>query len=176
MAALAQRYGAALCELAMESGNSAAYREQAALIIEAMSGEECRDIIEHPRLSSQKKKAFVDSVFAAHIGQDMLSFLYLAIDKNRESFIVGGLENLIARLDEIAGVVNASVVCARQPTEKQLVEIAALVRKKLGVKAQFEVSVDPSLIGGFYIQTSGHLYDFTVRKQLEQMKAELGPC
>ena len=173
MGALAQRYGAALSELAVESGNPAAYREQAEIILEAMKDKDCRDIIEHPRIASAQKKEFVRSVFAQHIGQDMLSFLFLTIDKNREEFLAPGLENLIARLDEIAGIVQANVVCARQPTGKQLEEITGLVHKKLGEKARIEVSVDPALIGGFYIQTGGRLLDFTVRKQLAQMKEEL---
>ena len=173
MAALARRYGAALSELAVESGNPAAYREQAVIILEAMQDKDCRDIIEHPKIASAQKKEFVDRVFAEHIGQDMLSFLYLVIDKNREEFLVGGLENLIARLDEIAGIVQADVVCARQPTQKQTQEITGLVRKKLGEKARIEISVDEALIGGFYIRTDSHMFDFSVRRQLAQMKDQL---
>jgi len=173
MAALAARYGAALCELALESGNSAAYRAEAALILEAMQDADCRKIIEHPKISSAKKKEFVDSVFAAHISKDMLGFLYLVIDKNREEFLAEGLENLVARLDDISGKVQATAVCARPPTEAQLAAIRELARKKLGEKVELEVSVDPELIGGFYIQTSSHLFDFTVRKQLSQMKVQL---
>ena len=173
MAALAVRYGAALTELALESGNAAAYREQAVIILEALEDEDCRKIIEYPKLSSAKKKEFVDTVFAQHISKDMLGFLYLVIDKNREAYLAEGLENLIARLDEIAGAVKATAVCARQPTESQLAAINELARKKLGEKTELTVEVDPALIGGFYIQTSSHLFDFTVRKQLSQMKAEL---
>ena len=173
MAALARRYGAALSELAVESGDPAAYREQAVIILEALGGKDCREILEHPKVSSAQKKEFVRTVFAGHIGEDLLSFLYLVIDKNRVEFLVGGLENMVARLDEIAGVVNVDVVCARQPSSKQLGEITGLVYKKLGENARIEVSVDPALIGGFYIQAGGCLLDFTVKKQLTQMKEEL---
>ena len=173
MAALAARYGAALTELALESGNATAYREQASIILEALRDENCRKIIEHPKISSSKKKEFIDAVFAEHIGKDMLGFLYLVIDKNREEFLAEGLANMIERLDEIAGAIKATAVCARQPTQGQLVAINELARNKLGEKTQLTIEVDPALIGGFYIQTSSHLFDFTVRKQLEQMKAEL---
>ena len=173
MAALAARYGAALTELALESGNPEAYRADAAIILGALEDADCRKIIEHPKICSKKKKEFVDSVFAPHISKDMLGFLYLVIDKNREEFLAEGLENLIERLDELAGTVKATAVCARQPNQSQLAAINELARKKLGDKVELEIDVDPALIGGFYIQTSTHLFDFTVRKQLAQMKATL---
>ena len=173
MAALASRYGAALADLAVESGNVNAYREQAALILEALKDEDCRKIIEHPKISSAKKKELVKEVFAEHISADLLGFLYLVIDKNREEFLVEGLENLIERLDEIAGISHANVVCARPPTPSQLADIERLARQKLGDKVEISVSVDPALIGGFYIQTATHMFDFSVRRQLAQMKVQL---
>ncbi|MCL2857026.1 MAG: ATP synthase F1 subunit delta [Oscillospiraceae bacterium] len=173
MAALAVRYGAALAALALESGAPEAYRAEAAIILEALKDEDCRKIIEHPKISSQGKREFVDDVFAPHIGADMLGFLYLVIDKNREEFLAEGLQNLIERLDEIAGKIKATAVCARQPNETQLATINKLARDKLGEKVELSIEVDSALIGGFYIQTSSHLFDFTVRKQLAQMKVQL---
>ena len=173
MAQLSARYAAALFELALENGNAALYREQAVLIRDALNSEECRSVIEHPRVSGAKKKEFLSSVFAGGISEDLLGFLYLAIDKNREGFILPGLNAFIARLDEFAGRTGATVVSADALSEAQLGALRELIGKKLGKEVDITYRVDPSLIGGFYIHADGYLLDRTIKKRLREMKVSL---
>ena len=173
MAQLSARYAAALLELALESGNTAQYRQQAVLIRDALREEECRRVLEHPHITGAKKKEFIDSIFAGNINGDLLGFLYLVIAKNREAFLVPGLNSFIDRLDKLSGRTGATVVSAVELSEKQVSALAELIGKKLGKQVEVSVQVDPSLIGGFYVHADGYLLDYTIKKRLREMKLSL---
>ena len=173
MAGLSARYASALFELALESGNAAAYRDQAVLIRDALSDEACRRVIEHPHVSAQQKKELVSRAFAGKISEDLLGFLHLAIDKNRERFILPGLRALIGRLDEHFGRAGATIVSASALSEEQIAALRELIGKKLGKELEISVQIDPSLIGGFYIYADGYLLDRTIKTRLKEMKVSL---
>lgn len=173
MGGLGSRYAAALFDLAVESGDEAIYRDQAEFIRGALQDDECMRIILHPGIPSAKKQEFVMSLFDGRVNDNLLGFLRLAIAKNRESFIIPGLDGFVERVDQRLGVTKAAVVSARELDSAQIEALERLISKKLGMKAKVSVEVDPALIGGFYIQAQGHIIDCSVKRQISQIKNEL---
>ena len=173
MAQLSGRYAAALFDLALESAKLAEYREQAAFLSDTLKNEECRRIIEHPHISGAGKKEFLGALFAGKVSDDLLGFLYLGIDKNREKFLVPGLNAFIARVDEFTGRVDATVVCAAPLDKSQILEMEKLLSKKLQKRVNVCVQVDTSVIGGFCVRADGYFLDMTVKKRLSDIKASL---
>ena len=173
MAQLSGRYAAALFGLALESGGLGNYREQAAFLRDTLKNEDCRRVIEHPHISGAGKKEFLSALFAGKVSDDLLGFLYLGIDKNREKFLVPGLGAFIARVDEFTGRVDATVVCAAPLDKSQILKLEKLLSKKLDKRVSVSVQVDPSVIGGMCIRADGYFLDMTVKKRLSDMKASL---
>jgi F-type H+-transporting ATPase subunit delta len=173
MASLSARYASALFDLALESGETAGYRDEAAMIKDALSDEDCRRVLEHPHITGTKKKEFIDSIFAGRISKNLLGFLHLVIDKNRVAYLVPGLAAFIERLDQLSGRAGATVVSANELSEKQVLGLNELIGKKLGKKVEANVQVDPSVIGGFYVHADGYLLDYTIKKRLREMKVSL---
>ena len=173
MAQLSARYATALFDLAMESRVPGEYLEQAVFLRDTLSGEECLRIIEHPQIPAAQKIAFLENAFKGNIHDDLLGFLHMAISKNRESFIVPGLNLFIHRMDEYFGKVKANVASATALHEDQVAALRAMLSKKLGKQVEISVQVDPALIGGFSIHTDGYFIDRTIKKRLNDLKISL---
>ena len=173
MAQLGARYAAALFELATESGSPELFRDQAILLRDSLSDTECRRLIEHPLISATRKTEFLDSVFKGNIHIDLLSFLHIAIFKNREEFIVPGLALFIKRMDEHFGNVQANITSASALSGSQIAALRTMLSRKLGKQVEVTVRVDPSLIGGFSVHADGYFIDRTIKKRLSDMKLSL---
>ena len=173
MAQLSARYAAALFDIAMESGVPEEYRDQAVFLRDTLSGKECLRMTLHPQISAAQKHEFLESVFKGNIHDDLLGFLYMAIAKNRESFIVPGLSAFIKRMDEHFGRVKANVVSAHPLSESQISALREMLSKKLNKHVEISAKVDPALIGGLTIHMDGYYIDRTIKKRLDDMKISL---
>ena len=52
-------------------------------------------------------------------------------------------------------------------------QLAAWIRQNLHPQALLAIGLQPSLVGGVYIRTPNHVYDFSLRKQLAGKRAAL---
>jgi F-type H+-transporting ATPase subunit delta len=170
MAELSTSYATALFELTQESGTLEQCLEQAVVVRDALAGSECRSILEHPHISGSEKSAFLDKVFAGKIDQRLNDFLKLLIKKNRESIMPSALTVFINMGKRISGLAEANVVSAEELDNAQVTALKGTLSKKLGKQVELTLQVDPSLIGGLYIYADGHYMDYTIKKQLIDMK------
>ncbi|NLV86101.1 MAG: ATP synthase F1 subunit delta [Clostridiales bacterium] len=173
MAQLKDRYASALFDLSMESGRPEKHMEQALLVQRALEVDGCEEFLAHPHITNEEKYEFLQKLFAGKISDDLMGFLYLAVDKSREQTIAPALASFIDMLSLHSGKVTASVVSATALSQKQLSDIGKLLSQKLDKQVEIEAQVDPALIGGFYIHVEGRLIDRTVRTQLNNMKDRL---
>lgn len=83
------------------------------------------------------------------------------------------LTEYIDRGNSQLGNVEAKVVSAKELTEKQIESIRSILSKQFDMTVEIKVSVDPELIGGFYVLANGHIFDGTVKSDLNNMKRML---
>ena len=173
MAQLKDRYASALFDLSLESGRLEKHMEQALLVQKALETEGFQEFLTHPHITNEEKQDFLQKLFADKISDDLMGFLYLALEKSREQTIAPAIASYIDMLSLHSGKVTASVVSAAALSQKQLLAISELLSQKLNKQVEIEAQVDPALIGGFYIHVEGRLIDRTVRTQLNNMKDRL---
>ena len=109
MERLSLLYASALFELALESGSTDGFLNQAALIRDTLEDTECQQILCHPHISAAEKHAFFSKAFAGHVHADLLGFLFLVAEKNREKYLLPALTLLIDMIDKHNGKVKAKV-------------------------------------------------------------------
>ena len=170
MAELSVRYAAALFDLAAESGEAEKYVEQADFLCGALKDEELQRILMHPKVSTSDKIVFIKGSFAGRILDDLLGFLYLAIEKRRETFLVPALTEFINLVHSQTRKTTAKVVATKQFDERQIAELQTFLTEKLNKQVEVSVKVDPSVLGGFSVHVDDFLIDHTVKKQLSDMK------
>jgi F-type H+-transporting ATPase subunit delta len=170
VAQLSNRYGLALFNLSVEQNRLDSNLEAAVFLRDTLKDPKCQSVITHPRITSPEKRAFFKNVFAGHIGADLLGFLYLAVNKNREAFIVPALTKFIEMARKHRRETTALVVSAVPLREGQVSALASLLSKKLVKKVDIAQKVDSSIIGGLYIQVDGFYIDRTIKSRLQDMK------
>ena len=95
------------------------------------------------------------------------------VDKGRESLIIPTLTEYVNRANRLLGRIEAELVSAKVLTEEEIESVRVLLSKKLGKEVKLNHRVDPDVIGGFYVLVDGHIFDCTVRTDLNNMKESL---
>ena len=170
MAKLASLYATALFELALEGGMVDDFLSQAALLKGALEDSDCRRILVHPHISAAEKRGFFGKAFEGHLNKEMLGLLYLAIDKNREAYLLPACNVLIGMIERHQRKATAKVLTAVALDDSQAEALRQMLSQKLHKQVGLSIKVDPSVIGGPYIYVDGYYFDRTIRSRLRGMK------
>jgi F-type H+-transporting ATPase subunit delta len=113
------------------------------------------------------------TAFADLINDNLLGFLQLLIEKNRETVLITVLDDYINKANKHLGRVVAKIVSATALSDKQMARMLPLVAKLTNKEIKIINVVDPDVIGGFYILVDGYVFDATIRSELHKMKEQL---
>lgn len=173
MAKLAERYSNALLELSKESDSLESDFEYSTLMRDMFKSDDVQAFLTHPHISNTAKHELFENALADKVSEHLMGFLYLMVQKNRETIIVPVLNDFIDRVDRHLGRVEARVVSAQPLNEEQIESIRTLLSKQINMQVKIKLETDPDVIGGFYILVDGHIFDGTVRSKLNKMRESL---
>jgi|LSQX01.3.fsa_nt_gb F-type H+-transporting ATPase subunit alpha len=173
MAKLTNRYAEALLELSREKGSFERDLKQAALLKESISDPQTKAFLTYPNVPDREKLSVLQTAASDDAPEHLKGFLRLMVEKSRESLILPILEEYIELLSRSTGRLKAKLVSAKELSEKQRELIRNLLSSKTNRQVELECSVDPDVLGGFYILADGRVFDCTVRTELIRMKEYL---
>jgi F-type H+-transporting ATPase subunit delta len=173
MAKLSNNYAAALFALIMEMGNPEEVLPQAVVLRDTLSDADCRRVLVHPHIPAEEKRGFFLGAFSGKLDDYLLAFISLVIDKNRETFAVPTLNTLIGLIKDNLRITTAKVAAASGLSAKQVGELKKLLEKKLDKKVEFDLKIEPAVIGGAHIQADGFFIDRTVKRRLFELTNEM---
>jgi len=166
-------YSSALFDLALQHDAVDEFHDQAVLLRDVLGENDCQRMLVHPQIAAAEKHDFFRKTFEGRIHNDLLGFLFLTADKNREAFLVPALDLLISQIEHHKKIVTARVLSAAPYNDKQSESLKTILSEKLEKHVELDLKVDPSLIGGPYIFVDGYYIDWTVRKKLSDLTAGL---
>ena len=169
MERLSALYASALYELAVQKDLTDEFLNQSVLIRDSLQDDECHRVLVHPHIPARKKQELFSEVFSKHINKDLLGFMYLVAEKNREAFLIPALTELIEMIGRHKGKIKSKVYFASAISEPQLAEMKKVLSQKLNKSVDISLKVDPSLIGGPYIFIDGYYIDWTVKTRLRDL-------
>jgi len=170
---LSARYATAIFNLSVERGTLSENLDQAIFLRDVLEDKDCQSIITHPRISPAQKRSFFNESFSNHIGQDLMGFLHLTVSKNREAVIVPTLLSFIEMANNFVRKTTATVVSAVPLKKEQVNSLAILLSKKTKKQVTIEQKVDPSILGGLYVQVDGYFIDRTIKTRLHEVKLNM---
>ncbi len=173
MAKLKEEYTHVLLERSEAKGTLEEDLKQAIWVREALKDAEAQDFLLHPHVSDAAKYQLFQNAFSGKISEHLMDFLYLTVQKNSESLILSVLTEYIEYINRHTGKADAKVVSAKKLTQQQVESIRAALSRKMDTQVQLKTAVDPNVIGGFYILVDGHIFDGTLRSELNLMKDQL---
>jgi len=169
MERLSALYASALFDLAKERGDVDGFLDQVKLIFDSLQDADCQRILVHPHITESEKRNFFTKAFAEHVNNDLLGFLYLVADKNREVFLIPALSAVIEKIEHYNNKITAKVFFASELSDSQIAAMKELLCRKLNKTVEISLKIDPSVIGGPYIFVDGFYLDWTVRKRLRDL-------
>lgn len=169
---LDRRYALALYEIAEEKGKVKEYIEELEKVMEVIKeSPKFIKIIEDPEISTFSKEKMFTEIFKGKVNSDIFSFLLLLIKKGRIGEIEGKLREMKKIYLDRHNTVIAKVKTVIPLTDNEKKLLTERLEKKFNNKVLIESELDPSIIGGVYIDVDNQVIDGTVKSKLSEMKS-----
>jgi F-type H+-transporting ATPase subunit delta len=175
LSAVAQRYAAALADVAAERKNGEAVGRDLAAFVEAFASvPDLRNALGSPALSAAVKHRVIEEI-AAKMKLDVAvrNFIYLLVDHRRLEMLAEIQQAFRDELNVRLGIVEAEVTSARELSAAEKKELTAVLERRTGKKVEARFQEDEALLGGAIVRLGSTIYDGSVRDQLNRLREQL---
>jgi len=175
LSAVAERYAAALADVAVERKNSETIKRNLAAFVEAFSSvADLRNALESPALNAEVKRKVIAEV-AGKMGLDVAvrNFIYLVVDHRRTEILPEIEEAFLLELNERLGIVEAEVTSAHELNDDEKRQLRTVLEQRTGKKVEARFQIDSALLGGAIVRLGSTIYDGSVRDQLKRLREQL---
>jgi F-type H+-transporting ATPase subunit delta len=175
LSAVAERYAAALAEVALERKLADKAKSDLGAFVELFfSSADLRNALESPVVSSDVKHKVIQEV-TAKMGADEVvrNFIYLIVDHRRTEMLREILAALYRQLNMRMGIAEAEVRSARELSGAEKQQLTAVLERRTGKKIEASFHEDKALLGGAVVRVGSTVYDGSVREQLNRLRERL---
>ncbi|WP_446898307.1 F0F1 ATP synthase subunit delta [Clostridium sp. LBM24168] len=168
---LNRRYALALYKIAEEKDKVEEYLEELRQVVAAIEGNATfMKIIRDPEISTSEKKSILTTVFKNKVNDDVFSFLLVLVEKGRIGDVGGKLREMENIYLEKHDTIVAEVKTVVPLTEDEKGKLKAKLEEKFNKKILIKSELDPSIIGGVYVNVDNQVIDGTIKSKLSEMK------
>ncbi|MEG6617356.1 F0F1 ATP synthase subunit delta [Peptococcaceae bacterium 1198_IL3148] len=172
--AVARRYAQALYEIAIDKGALDAAEQELKDVTALLNKEEgIEKILNHPQVTIDGKKQLITELFEGRVSETTLNFLYLIVDRHRETYLNDIVAEFTRLANEARNMVDAEVISAKELSEAHQGELAKVLSRLAGKEVSPEFRVDASIIGGLVVRIGDKVIDGSVKHKLETLKQRL---
>jgi len=172
---VAERYAGSLYELAADAKQIDQVEKDLGRFEALLEGsDDLRRLTASPVFSSDEQLKAVGAI-ADKAGIKGLTGNFLrVVAKNRRLFAVPGMIKAFRRIAaEARGEVAADVTSAHALTAAQQTELKAALKSVAGKDVAFNLTVDPSLLGGLIVRMGSRQIDSSLKTKLASLKLAL---
>lgn len=168
-------YGDALFETALDKDKMDAFYEEACALVPIFrDNPELTVLLTTPQIVKEEKVAIMNQLFSGKVMEELMGFLTIIVEKDRQSEILPIFEYFIQRVKEFKKIGAAYVTSAVELKDGQR---ASLEQKLLDttpyVQLEMYYQVDPELMGGLVVRIGDHVVDSSLKTRLYELKKEL---
>ena len=173
MKELAQNYASALLSLAIDDNKVIDYQKEVKELRKIIKDNEDFLLLLDSRFLSIEERTSNAEKILKGFSPDVVNFIKIIIKHNRISYLEDILEAFNSLCNENQDIVEGLIYSAFPLGEDTLLK----VKKKISEIENHEVDlihrIDPSLIGGVKVVINSHVYDGSIKNQLEKMQIDL---
>lgn len=177
---IARPYATAIFELANDAGELNAWSESLTIAGQLLADRGLVEYLGNPQFNDAQRLEFLSGLFAKAgattlAGKDHkgTNFLKLLIEYGRIRVLPEIAAHFELKKAAVENTVDATVTSASKLTDKQVAEIAASLKKRLGRDVKIETKLDENLIGGAVIRAGDVVIDGSLRARLEGLANSL---
>lgn len=173
--ALAQRYAAALADVALKKNIAqAALRDLESFVQVFSSSSDLKNVLESPAVSEDTKERVVVKI-AERMGlhESVRNFVHLIVRHRRTSMLAEIQSAFEIELNARLGIAEAVVTTARELSGPERKDLTAALERRTGKKIEAKFSQDGALLGGAVVRVGSTVFDGSVREQLRRLREQL---
>lgn len=134
------------------------------------SSPELRQAMTSPVLEPAAKKAALVKLFEGSISPILLNLLKLLADRQRINVLDAVLDRFLELYRELRHIALATVTSAAPLSEDQQAALSTKVKAVAGTEnVEFDLRVDPALIGGFVVSLGSQVIDASLAGQVRRL-------
>jgi F-type H+-transporting ATPase subunit delta len=174
--AVAQRYAAALADVALAHTNAdKAKADLAAFDDTFFSSGDLRNFLESPAIDESAKQKAIEQIAAKMgLGAAVQNFIRLIVKHRRTDMLHEIRQAFQQELNARLGIAEAEVTSAQGLSDQQKAELTRAIERRTGKKIEARFSEDSGLLGGAVVRVGSTVYDGSVREQLSRLREQLG--
>jgi F-type H+-transporting ATPase subunit delta len=175
LSATAQRYAAALADVAMEQKNAEAVKRDLAAFVEMFfASADLRNALESPAVNRDVKLKVISTIAAKmELNASVRNFICLVVDHRRTEMLREMVQAFAGELNKRLGIEEAEVTSARELSAAEKKELTAVLERRTGKKIEARFQEDSALLGGAIVRLGSTIYDGSVREQLNRLRERL---
>ena len=170
---IAQTYAEALYSLALEEKKLQKLQDETKELSSIIDDNEDFLMLLDSRFMSVNERKDIASKILKDFDADIVNLLKVIIDNNRTDLIKNILQAFNSLCNEHRGI-KEGLIYSAFPLDKQTINA---VKTKISQIEHMDVEliskIDPSLIGGIKVVINSHVYDGSIKNQLEKMNIDL---
>ncbi len=167
---VANRYGEALFEAGLDLNKLEEFKKDYSFFIDTLEREkDLETILSHPKISTREKKSMLKEIFHKNLSQEFLNFLYVLIDKGRESHILNIWEEFIQLYYKHENIEEVTAITAVEMDEESIEKLRDKLSSTMDKKIIIKNEIDESIIGGVILKTESKIIDGSLKGRLSEM-------
>ncbi|TCK87903.1 F-type H+-transporting ATPase subunit delta [Natranaerovirga hydrolytica] len=167
-------YSNAIFQLAKEEDALDAIEEEAQVVLKILNeNEEFLTLLNHPKISKEDKISILEKTFSEKISANFLGLLVIVVKKDRYSYIVEIIRELLNAIKEEKGIVAAHISSAKNLSDAQKEKVEQRLKELTQKSIEPVYVVESSLIGGLKIRIGDRIVDNSIKGKIDLMAKEL---
>lgn len=169
-----RHYSKALFELALQEKKQDRFLLDLELVSETLKKEkEMKKFFLDPEISFEKKRETLKSIFGPKVSLMIYNLLFLLIKKNNLKLLPHIFYDFKKRIYETKNVQEVEITSALPIASLLKNEIKRLLERKLAKEIEIIERLDPKCIGGIVVKVGDTLFDLSLKRRIELLKADL---
>jgi F-type H+-transporting ATPase subunit delta len=173
--AVAQRYAAALADVALERKIA----ERVKRDLDSFTGmffsvSELRHTLDNPAVNREIKHKVIEAI-AEKMGLDaaVRNFVFLVVDHRRTDLLPEIQQAFRSEMNLRLGIEEAEVTSARELSAAEKKELTSVLERRTGKKIEARFEQNKALLAGAVVKLGSTIYDGSVREQLNRLREQL---
>ena len=173
MLEIAQNYASALLSIAIDENKVVDYQKEVKELSKIIKDNPGFLLLIDSRFLTVSERKEKVSEILVNFSTDIINFIKIIVEHNRVNYLQDILQAFNTLCNENRDIVEGLIYTAFPLEEKTLLKIKKKISQIENRDVDLITRIDPSLIGGVKVVINSHVYDGSIKNQIEKMQIDL---
>ena len=173
MLEIAQNYASALLSIAIDENKVIDYQKEVKELAKIIKDNPDFLLLLDSRFLTVSERKEKVSEILVNFSTDVINFIKIIVEHNRVNYLEDILQAFNTLCNENRDILEGLIYTAFPLDEKTFNKIKNKISQVEHHDVDLVTKIDPSLIGGVKVVINSHIYDGSIKNQLEQMQVDL---